>query len=84
MFYNVIRGRVSSLADTGPAYGLGPVRCLGAVLLGTSTSGLEDGEDPPAGEAFFYLVEYNDGWSHSYGAESAAKPRSPGQGACQP
>ena len=49
-----------------------------------TTADREDSENPAAGEAFFYLVEYNDGWLHSsYGTETAAKPRVPANGACE-
>ncbi len=46
--------------------------------------GSEDTELPSHGEAFFYLVEYNDGLASGYGTESAAKERfaPPGQGSC--
>ncbi len=34
--------------------------------------------------AVFYLAEFDDGWRHSFGTESTARPRIPGEGTCQP
>jgi hypothetical protein len=81
--YNVIRGDVGSLRDAGPVIDLGAVQCIEAASLDPSTEGREDAARPASGEAFFYLVEYDDGTSCSYGAESADKPRAPGSGGCQ-
>jgi hypothetical protein len=83
LYYNVIRGQVQNIRDIGPAFDLGPVTCLDPVSLTTSTLGHEDAVLPQPGEAFFYLAEYHDGWSHSYGTEEVAKPHRPGQGTCQ-
>lgn len=81
-FYNVIRGDLGSVRDQNGAFHLGPVSCLGSTITGTSTFGFEDPALPPSGEAFFYLVEYNDGLASGYGTASAAKERfvPPGQG----
>ncbi len=81
--YNVSRGQLSSIVDAGVVIGLGAVTCIEANSIDESTAGWEDPELPSPGEAFFYLVEYFDGTSSSYGTESAAKPRAPGPGDCQ-
>ena len=45
------------------------------MITGTNTEGLEDPALPPSGEAYFYLIEYNDGVASGYGTASAAKER---------
>ncbi len=81
--YNVIRGNLSSIVDAGVVSSLGAVTCIEANSSNESTAGWEDAGLPSPGEAFFYLVEYFDGTSSSYGTESADKPRAPGLGDCQ-
>jgi hypothetical protein len=83
-YYNAIRGQLENLADSGPMIGLGPVVCIEAGSVDASTAQAEDDELPEPGSAFFYLVEYSDGTSRSYGSVSAAKPRVPGTGSCEP
>ncbi len=82
--YNVIRGQLANLADAGSFIGLGPVVCVEAHSLDTTTAGHEDATLPAAGQAFFYLVEYNDGSASSYGSESSGAPHVPASGACGP
>lgn len=84
LFYNVIRGRMQNVRDTGAEYDLGPVTCLAAMSYNTTTVGHEDTEIPEPGEIFFYQAEYHDGWSHAYGTEKSAKPHKPGAGTCLP
>jgi hypothetical protein len=81
-FYNVVRGGVGSLSDTGAVYDLGLVVCLASGAAATSTAGLEDAAVPSPGESFFYLVEYDDGRPSGYGTGSAARERveRPGEG----
>jgi hypothetical protein len=81
--YNVIRGRLEQLRDTGEVYGLGSVYCLESHSLDVSTEGSEDRIAPRPGTGFFYLVEYNDGAPSSYGAETTDKPRTAELGACE-
>jgi hypothetical protein len=76
--YNVVRGDVGNLGDTGEVFALGPLRCLAAETTRTGTTGSEDAERPAPGDAFFYLAEYHDGRSSSYGTGTAARERSPG------
>ena len=81
--YNAIRGTTLNLHDGGEGYVLGPLLCLGS--LPPTTTEISDGGLPPSpGEAFFYLVEYDDGLRSGYGTESAAKERmtSPADGSC--
>ena len=80
--YDVIRGSVSSIRENGPVIDLGPVVCIEADSSDTSTAGFEDPAVPAPDAVFFYLVQYDDGTSSSYGSESAAKPRAPGVGGC--
>jgi hypothetical protein len=84
LFYNAIRGRVSGLREKLDFFHLGQLTCTASAATQTSTVGSEDTERPSPGDAFFYLVEYNDGLPSGYGTESAAKNRfaPPGQGAC--
>jgi len=84
LFYNAVRGRVSSLRDKLDFFHLGQLTCITSVATQTSTAGSLDTEPPSPGEVFFYLVEYNDGLESGYGTESAAKERfaPPGQGSC--
>jgi len=81
--YNVIRGQLSSLRDADVVIDLGAVTCIEAASIDESTAGFEDPEHPSTGEVFFYLAEYFEGASSSYGTVSAAKPRATGTGDCQ-
>jgi hypothetical protein len=81
--YRVARGRVGSLRETGDFIDLGTVSCVQPPSSATSTQGHEDAENPPAGEAFFYVAAYNDGWDSGYGTVSAAKPEVVTGGGCE-
>ncbi len=76
-----MRGEVRNLRDKNEVFQLGQLTCIAPAIAQFSTAGHEDAAVPPLGEAFFYLVEYNDGHPSGYGTESAAKERfvSPGQ-----
>ena len=80
--YDVIRGELNNVVETGVVINLGTVLCIEEDSTDESTLGWEDGELPEPGRAFFYLVEYFDGISSTYGTESAAYPRAPGLGDC--
>ena len=84
LFYNVVRGEMKYLKENDEFFHLGQLTCISSATTQTNILGSEDPELPPIGEAFFYLVEYNDGFSSGYGTESSAKPRfvPPGQGNC--
>jgi hypothetical protein len=81
--YDVIRGDLNNIVETGAVINLGTVLCIEANSTNGNTLGWEDSELPNPGQAFFYLVEYYDGISSTYGTESADKPRAPGAGDCQ-
>ncbi len=81
--YNVIRGTLGRIVETEVVIDLGTVICIEKDSQDTSTPGWEDAVLPISGEGFFYLVEYYDGNTSSYGTESAQKQRAPGAGDCQ-
>jgi len=75
-FYHVVRGDLGSIRLDGSSLDLGTVNCIESGSLDNSTQGGEDPTLPPAGAAFFYLVEFHDGWRYStYGSESVGWPR---------
>jgi len=61
---------------------LGVVVCVEKDSLDLSTTGSEDVSIPSPGQVFFYLVEYADEMSSSYGKGSTDSPRTPGFAAC--
>jgi len=81
--YDVIRGELNNVVETSVVINLGTVVCIEANSTDEITLGWEDDELPGPGRAFFYVVEYYDGISSTYGTESAGKPRAPGLGDCQ-
>jgi hypothetical protein len=81
--YDVIRGELSQIAETPVLINLGTVVCVEDDSLDGSTANRVDPAVPAPGESFFYLVEYFDGTSSTYGTESADKPRAPGPGDCE-
>ena len=82
-FYNVSRGELRNLHETASTIDLGPVPCLDSHSQNANTWSKEDAGIPPEGEAFFYLVEYDEGWASGYGTEGVGKPRVPGSGFCE-
>ena len=80
--YDVIRGELSRLTQAPAVIKLGAVVCVEDDSPNPSTKGSEDTANPSPGQAFFYLVEYLDEMSSSYGMGSASRPRAPGVGAC--
>jgi hypothetical protein len=82
-YYNVIRGHLASIVETSEEIVLGTVVCVEAQTSSTDTRGIEDTEIPAPGEAFFYLVEYQDGLRSGYGTETAPKPRAVASGDCE-
>jgi hypothetical protein len=81
--YNVVRGSVANITDQGTHYDVGAVTCLEANSSDRNTTGHEDAEIPPVGQAFFYLVEYEGPEVSTYATDSADRPRIPASGACQ-
>ena len=83
LFYDVIRGRLSDMWQGASDINLGAVTCIEASSLDTSTAGMEDAALPKPGEILFYLVQYSDGRTSSYGEPSTSKPRVIGPGGCR-
>jgi len=74
--YDVVRGPLSELAISGSEIDLGAVVCIESGSFDTTNSGDEDAIVPVPGEAFFYLVQFHDGFEpSSYGSESAGRAR---------
>jgi hypothetical protein len=73
--YNVVRGSRTNITDTGSVFDLGPVIWIEFASPDTETVGHEDAENPPLGQAFFYLAEYDDGAPSGFSTESAPRPR---------
>ena len=71
--YNVIRGRLSRIRTVGSFTVIEDSQCLASSLTGTYVSEGTLGEDPPPGEAFFYLTEYVKGSHSGYGTESSGR-----------
>ena len=82
LYYNVVRGDVGNLHSGAGVIDLGAVTCLGGHTQSTSVSDLDAPSSP--GRVLFYLVEYNDGHSSSYGSASSSMETvvTPAEGAC--
>lgn len=82
LYYNAVQGDVSNLHYGNSTIDLGSVTCIAGRTQQTNAT------DPtlsgPPGRAIFYLVEYNDGHSSSYGSVSAGMETvvTPAAGAC--
>ena len=82
--YTMVRGMVSNLRDDADAIDLGAVACVQAGMAGADPTLREDRAVPEPGEAFCYLVAYDDGnLSSTYGSSGATKPRTVSSGDCQ-
>jgi hypothetical protein len=81
--YRVIRGSLGALKDADDFIDLGTVACIQPSSAATDTQQHPDAGMPPLGEAFFYLVAYNDGEDSGYGTVSAPKPEIPSVDGCQ-
>ena len=76
--YDLIRGRLESLAVRDGRVSLGVVVTLAEGLIRTSWTESEGDAEPAVGEAFFYLVQYHDSQGPSgYGTESSLLPLEP-------
>jgi Tol biopolymer transport system component len=83
--YDAIRGQVSDLAESGGGTtDLGPVICLEDDSPDADTEGFGDQEQPPPGQAFFFLYRGSPGVTQpgSYGSSSAGGEREPASGDC--
>jgi hypothetical protein len=76
--YDAIRGDVANLAAVGERIDLGPVVCLES---GSPDVAAADGDAPPAGTAWFYLVRSTR--YGSYGPASDGSLRRPLSGDCR-
>jgi hypothetical protein len=68
--YGVIRGDLELLRSMGQNAPSGAPACLASGLTRTDTTGFEDPASPGPGQAFFYLVEYDDGRASGFGTQS--------------
>jgi hypothetical protein len=76
--YDVIAGDTAAFAVQGDRVELGGVRVLARTWTATSWSEDPATPLPPAGQAFFYLVQYHDGSGASgFGSESVFWEREP-------
>jgi hypothetical protein len=84
IYYHVVRGDLGAIRIEESSLNLGAFRCIESGSLDNSTQDSEDPEVPPAGAAYFYLVEFHDGWRHSgYGSESVGWARPVGDDTCR-
>ncbi len=79
--YDAVRGSLPGVKASSHEIRLGTLRCIESASLDTATVGHEDPQRPVPGEAFFYLVQYDDGRPSGFGAPEAPLPRS-GTGGC--
>jgi hypothetical protein len=82
LYYNVVRGDVRNLHFGNGVISLGSVTCL---AQHTQTTLVPDLGPPSApDQTIFYVVEYNDGQSSSYGSPTASVETvvTPAEGAC--
>jgi thermitase len=79
--YDLVRGNVGSLSDTGTQVQLGPVVCLANDT--PSLAGAPDPDIPSPGQAFFYLMRTGSpSGSSSYGNSSTLHARVASSGDC--
>ena len=81
--YRVIRGTLGGIRETDEWVELGTVSCIQPDSSATSTASHLDAEAPSPGQAFFYLVAYNDGQDSGYGTNTAMKPLLSSGGECE-
>jgi hypothetical protein len=78
----MIRGTAASLREAGSFIDLGTVSCVHPDSPDASTTARRDAGIPPLGQAYFFLVSYNDGMDSGYGSDTASKPRVKTAGGC--
>jgi len=66
-FYNVLRGLLSDVSRYGALTILNQVECIASGSAETRLSGPALDNDPPPGDAYFYLVEFHDRVLSGYG-----------------
>ena len=80
--YDLIRGNVAALTELSDHVDLGPAACLAAATPSTS---FQDGQNPSAGQSFFYLMRIRWDSTHDiYGRSSGGRDRIPSSGDCPP
>lgn len=78
--YDVARGSVSALSESGNSVPLGPLTCVASAIPGTSTT---DGAVPAPGQALFYVFRVRWANEHDiYGRSSGGRDQAPGFGDC--
>lgn len=83
--YDVIRGDLAELIQDYCALDLGAVVCLRNDTPATDTSANPDTVVPGVGQAFFYLVRYEDTLGpRPYGTSTQGSFRTPSSGGCPP
>jgi len=83
LFYDVVRGGVGELKESGQNIDMGNLTCILAATPDATTFGHEDATAPEPGQVFFYLVAYHDESGNTgYGEESVSKPRLKSSGGC--
>jgi hypothetical protein len=80
--YDVVRGSVSALSESGNSVPLGPLTCLASATTKTSAT---DAAIPAPGQAFYYVFRIR--WENQrdvYGRSSRGHDRVPASGDCAP
>lgn len=81
--YDLIRGNVAALRESGGLVDLGVVACIENDSTDLSNRTVADATLPPVGQAFFYLVRQTPrGSGLGYGASSSHATRQPASGDC--
>ena len=78
LFFDVARGDVAALRETGASIDLGALTCIEEDSIDTASI---TSETPASGAAFFYVVRPNNLNGH-YGTGSSGKSRTPSSGDC--
>jgi hypothetical protein len=82
--YDVARGDLANLGGAGGGVTLGPLTCIEENSIDTSTAGDADSAVPAVGEAFFYVVRFNLGFSTGEWGRGSAGGLRTGTGGCSP
>ena len=81
--YDLVRGDVAQLGESAEGVALGAVTCILDDDTEPDLLGREDGDAPPAGRAFFYLVRPNGApGAGEYGGSSRHRDRRAATGDC--
>ena len=82
--YDVVRGAIGAPLASGGQVDLGVVTCIENDSTDLTTRTVPDGEIPPPGDGFFYLIRRDPGTGGdaAYGRSSSLEPRHPASGGC--